>query len=224
MILGANIIMVVGKKFGNQRANVISTMLLSMVVSVLLSACITPGGYYPEEKIYRLAPPLGALQQRYLAHLFVPTVQVSPALDSTRITLFKPGLQQSFLINGRWPDRLSTYLDSTVIDTLSRSNAFLSVSDRPSSNKGGYKLLLRVSAFHAEYPPTPQGRVAVVLGMEALLMNEQDQRILGQYRYDIRKENITANLDGIVGALNQILGESLTSLITDLGQDLPVLY
>ena len=212
------------KKFGKLSANLISTLLLSIVLSVLLSACITPGGYYPAEKIYRLAPQLGALQQRSLAHLFVPMVQVSPALDSPRITLFKPALQQSSLMNGRWPDRLSTYFYSTIIDTLSRSNAFLSVSDRPSGNKGGYKLLLRLSAFHAEYPPTPQGRLAVVLGMEALLMNEQDQRIIGQYRYDIRKENITANVDGIVGALNQALGESITSLITDLGQDLPVLY
>lgn len=214
-ILGASIIMFSGKK---------SAILLSVVLSALLSACITPGGYYPQEKIYRLAPPLGTLQGRSLAHLFVPMVQVSPALDSPRITLFKPGLQQSFLVNGRWPDRLSAYFYSTVIDSLSRSNAFLSVSERPSSNNGGYKLLLRLSAFHAEYPPTPQGRVAVVFGMEALLMKEQDQRILGQYRYDIRKENITANLDGIVAALNQALGESLTALIADLGRDLPVLY
>lgn len=224
MILGANIIMVSGKKLGSQRVSAIRAILLSTVLLALLGGCVTPGGYYPQEKTYRLAPQLGVLHRRSLAHLFVPMVQVSPALDTSRITLFKPGLEQGFLMNGRWPDRLSTYFNSTVLDTLSRSNAFLSVSDRPSSNNGGYKLLLRVSAFHAEYPPTPQGRVAVVLGMEALLMKGQDQRILGQYRYDIRKENITTNLDGIVVALNQALGEGLTSLVADLGNDLPVFY
>lgn len=211
------------KKLGKLPVNIMTSILLGMVLSALLSGCVL-GRYYPEEKVYRLAPPLGVVQQRSLAHLFVPMVQVSPALDSSGITVFKPALQQGLMMHGRWPDRLSTYFNATVIDTLSRSNAFLSVSERPSTNKAGYKLLLRLSAFHAEYPPTPQGKVAVVLGMEALLMKEQDQRILGQYRYDIRKENIAANLDGIVLALNQMLGESLTSLIADLGEDLPVFY
>lgn len=211
------------KKLGKLPVNIMMSILLGMVLSALLSGCVL-GRYYPEEKVYRLAPPLGVVQQRSLAHLFVPMVQVSPALDSSGITVFKPALQQGLMMHGRWPDRLSTYFNATVIDALSRSNAFLSVSERPSTNKAGYKLLLRLSAFHAEYPPTPQGKVAVVLGMEALLMKEQDQRILGQYRYDIRKENIVANLDGIVLALNQMLGESLTSLIADLGEDLPVFY
>ncbi len=216
--------MVFGTKVSGRRVNAIKTVLLSIILSVLLSGCITPGAYYAEEKVYRLAPQLGALSGRSLAHLFIPMVQVSPALDSPRITLFKPALQQDFLANGRWPDRLSTYFNATVIDTLSRSNAFLSVSDRPANNKMGYKLLLRLSGFHAESPLTPQGRVAVVLGMEALLMRVQDQRILGQYRYDSRKENIVANLDGIVGAMNQSLSESLTALITDMGNDLPAFY
>ena len=215
--------MLLEKKLGKLPVNIMMSILLGMVLSALLSGCVL-GRYYPEEKVYRLAPPLGVVQQRSLAHLFVPMVQVSPALDSSGITVFKPALQQGLMMHGRWPDRLSTYFNATVIDTLSRSNAFLSVSDRPSTTKAGYKLLLRLSAFHAEYPPTPQGKVAVVLGMEALLMKEQDQRILGQYRYDIRKENIVANLDGIVLALNQTLGESLTSLIADLGKDLPVFY
>lgn len=212
------------KKLGNPRINAVRAILLGAALLALLSACVTPGYYLPEDKVYRLAPQLGALQRRSLAHLFVPMVQVSPALDTSRITLFKPAYQQGFLAHGRWPDRLSTYFTSTLVDTLSRSNAFLSVSDRPATNKGGYKLLLRLSAFHAEHPSRSQGRVAVLVGMEALLIQEQNQRILGQYRYDIRKENIASNPDGVVTALNQALGETLTSLIVDLGKDLPVFY
>lgn len=216
--------MVVTDKSISRRLVLFRNILLGMLLLTLLSACIMPAAYRPEDKTYRLAPQLGEIQRHSLANLFVPKVQVSPALDTQRIALFKPGLQQGFLAYGHWPDRLSTYFYATVLESLSRSNAFLAVSDRPSSNKKEYKLLLRLSAFHAESPATPQGKVAVVLGMEALLVRAKDQRIIGKYRYDVRKENIVVNTGGIVDALNQALGETLTSLIRDMGKDLPVFF
>ncbi|EIJ36384.1 protein of unknown function DUF330 [Thiothrix nivea DSM 5205] len=218
--------MAVGSKRGSSGVKLFWHVLVGVALLAVLSACVTPAGYgyLAQEKVYRLAPQLGALQRRSLAHLFIPVAQVSPAIDSQRIVLFKPAYQQDFLANGRWPDRLSTYFTSTVIDALSRSNAFLTVSDRPTSNQGGYKLLLRLTGFHAEYLPKSQAKVAVVAQMEALLIREKNQRILGQYRYDIRKDNINAHPDSIVVALNQALADNLTSLANDMGKDLPVLF
>lgn len=145
-------------------------------------------------------------------------------MDTPRITLVKQGLQQDFIANSRWPDSLAGYLQSVTLDTLSRSGGFLSVSDQLLGNDSMYKLLLRVSAFQAEYPPMGRGSAAVVVGMEAILVREQDQHMLGQYRYDIRKEHIPIMTGKIVEALNQALGEGLASLVADMEQDLPVLY
>jgi hypothetical protein len=62
-----------------------------------------------------------------------------------------------------------------------------------------------------------------VVGLEAILVREQDQRMLGQYRADIRKENTQISTSKIVEALNQALGEGMTALITDMANDLPIL-
>lgn len=192
---------------------------------LMLTACAMPlSGYAPADRVYRLTPLVSAAPQRALAHLYLPGVQVSPALDTARITLVKPGYQQDFIANSRWPERLSVYMQSVMLDAFSRSGGFLSVSDQLLGNDNIHRLLLRVSAFHAEYPPAgQQGTATVVLGMEAILVREKDQRMLGQYRYDIRKEHIPVSIGRIVAAMNQALGEGVDLLVRDAGQDLPVL-
>lgn len=196
-----------------------------VVLMTLLGGCFgTVGQYHTVDKFYWLEPQLAGAQGKALAHLFIPKVQISPALDSERIVLFQSGLQQGFVPNSRWPGRLSDYFYVTVLETLSRSNAFLSVSDRPSANKSAYKLLLRLSAFHAEYPPAPHHKANVVLGMEALLIDSKSQRIVSQYRYDRRKENVASDVNSIVFSLNQLLSETLTVLISDLSKGLPKFY
>lgn len=190
----------------------------------LLAACSLPlKSGLPAEQVYRLAPQVRMVPQRSAAHVYVPKVDVSPELDTPRITLVKPGLQQDFIADSRWPDDLSDYLHAVMLDALSRSGGFQSVSDQLLGKERGYKLLLRVSAFQAEYPPQGKGSAAVVLGMESILVRVQDQRVLGQHRYDIRKENIPLRTGKVVEALNQALGEGIDSLVRDVGQDLPTL-
>jgi ABC-type uncharacterized transport system auxiliary subunit len=199
-------------------------LILSSILLCFITACAFPlNSHVPTEQVYRLAPRVGVMPQRALAHLYLPRIQVSPALDTSRITLVRPGFQQDFIANSRWPDSLAIYLHSVMLDTLSHSEGFLSVSDQLLSNNEVYKLLLRVSAFHVEYPPSGQGRAAVVVGLEAILVREQDQRMIGQYRADIRKENTQVSTSKIVEALNQALGEGVTSLMTDMANDLPIL-
>lgn len=195
------------------------------ILLLTLTACTVPvGGYAPADRVYRLAPTVQAAPQRALASLYLPRVQVSPALDTPRIILTKPGYRQDFIANSRWPDNLSGYMQSVMLDALSRSNGFLAVSDQLVANEHLYRLLLRVSAFHAEYPPQgQQGQATVVLGLEAILVRESDQRMVGQYRYDLRKEHIPVTVGNIVAAMNQALGEGIDRLVVDMGQDLPVL-
>ena len=107
-----------------------------------------------------------------------------------------------------------------MLDTLSRSGGFQSVSEQMLGKGGNYKLLLRVSAFQAEYPPDGKGNAAVVVAMESILVRVQDQRVMGQHRYDSRKENIPVSTSKIVEALNQALAESTRQLIQDLQRDL----
>ncbi|MBU0655731.1 MAG: membrane integrity-associated transporter subunit PqiC [Gammaproteobacteria bacterium] len=187
----------------------------------LLVACSSPlKSDLPADQVYRLVPQVNTAPGKSNANLYLPRVEVSPALDTSRITLVKEQFQQDFIANSRWPDDLSGYLHAVMLDALSRSGAFQSVSDQLLGNGGNYKLLLRVSAFQAEYPPQGKGSVAVVLGMESILVRVQDQRVMGQHRYDIRKENVPVRTGKIVEAMNQALGETITALIADLEGDL----
>ncbi len=187
---------------------------------VLLSACSAPlKSDLPVDQVYRLAPAVSANVPRSTANLYLPLVAVSPALDSDRITLIKPGYQQDFIANSRWPDDLSGYLHAVMLDALSRSGGFESVSDQLLGNAGQYKLLLRVAAFQAEYPPDGKGNAAVAVALESILVRVADQRVMGQHRYANRQENIPVSTGKIVDAMNQALGAVIASLAADASRD-----
>jgi ABC-type uncharacterized transport system auxiliary subunit len=191
------------------------------VLLALLSACSVPlKSDLPVEQTYRLAPSVAVASQRLAVNLYVPKVMVSPALDSDRIVLIKPPLQQDFIAHSRWPDDLSSYLHGVMLDALARSGSFQSVSEQMLGKESNYKLLLRVASFQAEYPPAGKGSAAVEIVMEASLVRVADQHLLGQHRYAIRKEPVPVSTNKIVEALNQALGEGIVSLLGNLQHDL----
>jgi ABC-type uncharacterized transport system auxiliary subunit len=193
--------------------------LLSFVL--LLTACSVPlKSNLPADQTYRLQPQVVTAPQRLSANLYLPKVEVSPALDSEHIALVKPPFQQDFIAHSRWPDDLSGYLHAVMLDALSRSGGFQSVSDQMLGKDGNYKLLLRVAGFQAEYPPDGQGDAAVEIVMESSLVRVQDQRLLGQHRYAVRKEHIPVSTSKLVAAFNQALGEVIVALVADLQRDL----
>lgn len=181
-----------------------------------LSGCsLLPGNDAPPDQVYRLAPQVGKVAHSTAASLYFPRIAMNPALDNERITLNKPGLQQDFIARSRWPDALSTYLHAVMLDALAASGAFRSVSGQMLGDTGQYKLLVRVSDFQAEYPAEGKSEARVEVVMEVLLLRMQDQRLLKQQRYQVRKENVPVSTGAIVAALNQALGEVLTRMVRD---------
>ncbi|QQZ28082.1 hypothetical protein HMY34_04540 [Thiothrix subterranea] len=192
-----------------------------LLLLTLLSACSIPlKSDLPLEQTYRLAPLVATASQRLAANLYVSKVTVSPALDSDRIVLIKPPLQQDFIAHSRWPDDLSSYLHAVMVDGLARSGSFQSVSEQMLGKEGNYKLLLRVASFQAEYPKDGKSNAAVDIVMESSLVRVRDQHLLGQHRYAVRKEDIPISTSKLVEALNQALGEVIAALLMDLQRDL----
>jgi ABC-type uncharacterized transport system, auxiliary component len=196
-----------------------SLQLLCLLL--LLTACSIPmKSDLPAEQTYRLDPVVVATSPQVAVNLYVPKVTVSPALDSERIVLIKPPLQQDFIAHSRWPDDLSSYLHAVMLDALARSGSFQSVSAQMLGKDDNYKLLLRVASFQAEYPPAGKGSAAVEIVMDASLVRVRDQHLLGQHRYAVRKEQIPVSTSKIVAALNQALSEVIGALLADLQRDL----
>lgn len=183
---------------------------------LLLNGCSLPlKSDLPAEQVYRLQPRVVHTAPLPI-NLYLSSVEVSPELDSERITLIKSPNQQDFIAHSRWGDTLSSYLHVVVLDALTRSGNFHSVSSQLVSRDNNYRLLLRVSAFQATYPPEGVGTASVDVAMDALLVRVQDQRLLGQHHYAIHKTNVPVSTSQIVSALEQALSEALDALVRDM--------
>ena len=192
-------------------------VLVLVVLLWVASACSLPlKSDLPADQVYRLQPSVAATNPVSI-NLYLPKVEVSPELDTAYITLIKPPNQQDFIASSRWPDNLSGYLHGVVLDALSRSGNFRSVSSQILGKDNNYRLVLRVFAFQAEYPPDGKGAASVEVAMDAMLIRVQDQLLLGQHRYDVKRGNVPVSTGKIVGALDAALGETLGQIITDVG-------
>ena len=195
----------------------VSDILTEPATLIFSNGCSLPlKSDLPAEQVYRLQPRVVHTAPLPI-NLSLSSVEVSPELDSERITLIKPPNQQDFIASSRWPDNLSGYLHGVVLDALSRSGNFRSVSSQILGKDNNYRLILRVSAFQAEYPPDGKGAASVEVAMDALLIRVQDQLLLGQRRYDVKRGNVPVSTGKIVGALDAALGETLGQIITDVG-------
>jgi cholesterol transport system auxiliary component len=193
--------------------------ILGLLVAWLLVACSLPlKSDLPADQVYRLQPQVTATNPAPI-NLYLPKVEVSPELDNAHITLIKPPNQQDFIAASRWPDNLSSYLHGVILDALSGSGNFRSVSSQMPGREANYRLVLRVSAFQAEYPPGGKGAATVEVTLDAMLVRVQDQLLLGQHRYPVRRGNVPVSTGKIVEALDAALAEALGQVVTDIALD-----
>lgn len=190
--------------------------LLLLCLPLLLNACASPlKSDLPADQVYRLQPQIHVANS-VPVNLYLPTVEVSPELDTANITLIKSPNQQDFIAHSHWPDDLSSYLHGVVLDALSQHGNFRSVSSQMLAKDNNYRLVLRVSAFQANYPPSGKGTATVDVTMGATLIRVKDQRLLGQHRYNVRRGNVPVSTGKLVEALNSALSETLDRIVTDI--------
>ena len=208
--------------------NLWTGLLIIGFLSGVLSGCSLPiKSQRPAEQVYRLSPtvtPLNGSQPAKI-NLYLPPVSINPALDNSNIMLASAGNRLDFIADSRWPDKLSDYLRAVIIDGLTMSNAFQSVSERMLGREDNYRLLLRVTDFQAELPDTfkstaandQQDTATVVISLEAFLLRVQDQRLIGKYRYKKQTAGILIKTSKIVATFEKTLNEILQELVIDLG-------
>ncbi len=191
-----------------------------LLLLTMLSACsIPPKSNQPATRTFRLAPAISAVnttQQPLNIHLYIPQISVTPGLDNSHIVLLKSPYEQDFIAHSQWSDELPVYLHAVIMEALSASNRFASVSDQLVNSQHNHKLLIKVSAFQAELSEAPPETAAVRVTLEAFLLNSKSQQLLLHKRYQASKEGIEKRVSVLVKALNQALGEVLGQLMHDL--------
>jgi len=202
---------------------VIWALLIVLIVSLSSACSLLLKRDTAVDQVYQLSPEARKVNPSIDANIYIPQVTINPALNNRRIMLLSTTNNRlDFIANSRWPDNLGVYLQAIMIDGLSASGAFKSVSERILGRKNNYRLLLRVADFQAELQTANQlelqshQRVNVIVVIEATLSKGLEQRLLGQQRYIVRKQNVDARTSRIVSAFGQALSEVLNSLVIDI--------
>ena len=185
--------------------------------SVSVAACSLPlKSHAPPEQIYRLNPVLPSAVVTAAWDLYVAPVTVDAALNSDRLVLIKPPVQQDFIAHSRWPATLGTYLHDVTVDALRQTGQFHSVTQQFVARQRGLKLALHVERFQAEYPTQANALAAVEVSLTATWIRTADQRVLQQNHYQVRKPQIAVSTSALVQALNIAYSEALVELIRDV--------
>ncbi|CAA6806631.1 MAG: Unknown protein [uncultured Thiotrichaceae bacterium] len=188
-----------------------------LVFSLMLSACSIPfKSDLPKAQVYRLSPFIDVNNVQHSAqpiHLYIPSVKMTPGLDSNKIVLVVNPQKQSHIAESQWPDDLSVYLHSIIVDSFSASHAFASVSHRLLSKDQSYKLLINVSSFEVELPQSSVEKAIARVVMNVTLVDSKKQQLIWSKRMSashIAKEMRTSEL---IKALNHAFGDTLNKLI-----------
>lgn len=200
-------------------------VLAGSLSGVVLTGCSLPlKSQLPAEQVYRLSPEIKPANGTATGkiNLYLPSIEVNPALDNRNIMLAMAGNRLDFIADSRWPDKLSDYLQAVLINGLATTGQFQSVSKRMLGRENNYRLLLRVNDFQAEFADDPATRIieqaatTVTVNIEAFLVRIKDQRLSGHYRYEVNKRDVPVKTSHIVAAFEQALSEILADMTADL--------
>ena len=187
---------------------------LALLVTGYLGGCTPLGAGAGHAQVYRLAPVHLPVQARARVQgLYIPEPELASHLESNKLVLFMPGNRQDFIAHTHWPDELGSYLQTLLIEELSRSNAFSSVSSQPLSTEKVWRLQVRVADFQAEALADNKARVRV--GMEVLLIRHRDQHLLARHRYE-QQSVVDLRTGQIVAGLERAFSSVMRQLLTDL--------
>jgi len=188
-----------------------------LVFSYMISGCSIPlKSDLPEAQVYRLSPSIDVNNLKHRAkqiHLYIPPIEVTPGLDSNKIILVVSPQKQSHIAESQWPDDLSLYLHSIIVDSFSASNVFSSVSNRLISTDQAYKLLIKVSSFEVELPQSLAEKATAKVVMNATLVDVKNQQLVWSKQIGASQVVKEVKTGELVQALNHALSDDLNKLI-----------
>lgn len=192
-------------------------LLLLLIVALMISGCSFPlKSGAPTAEVYRLSPGLDVTRGVKSAkpiHLYIPPLEVSPGLDTKKIVLVINEQQQSHVAESQWPDDLSLYLHSLIVDSFSGSHAFASVSNRLLTKDQVYTLLIKVSSFEVILPQSANDKAVASVVMHATVVDGKNQRIVWVKPFGQKQTLPELSTSESVKALNQALSASLQTLL-----------
>jgi cholesterol transport system auxiliary component len=154
----------------------------------------------PEPSLYRLTAATGfaATGRTVPVQLVVEAPAVEAALDTTRIALARSPTTLDYFADAAWTDRVSSLLQSLLIESLDNSHRFAAVGPPSGALRGDAVLLTELRHFEASYADAGPPRWRVEL--TAKLVKMPERTILGTRSFHGESDATRNALPAIVDA------------------------
>ncbi len=195
----------------------IRTRLLAALLLLVAAPALTACG--PLGALRTAAEPLQAFTLQPAAfqpgttatgrHLFVDTPATSGAIDTDRILVKPSPVQVQYLPGARWIDTAPELVQSLLMETLQKTNAFRFVARTTAGPMPDYTLLTEIIDFQAEATRDPELPIVVRVTFSVALVREEDRAIISSRQVSATRSVPSADTFAIVAAFDAATDEAL---------------
>jgi cholesterol transport system auxiliary component len=142
------------------------------------------GGSAPPDTFNLAAPNVpSATSKRWPVQLTVLRPTAMRALDTDRIVVMAPGGRLSYFENAAWSDRLTSLVQSRVVEAMQDSKAFGAVLTTQDRIDGEYSLAVEIREFQVE---VDGGNASAVVSFFAKLTQERRGKVVATKEFSAR--------------------------------------
>lgn len=150
--------------------------------------------------------------------LLVDRPSASFAIDNNRIALLKTPVQIDYFADTQWGDRLSSMVQTLLIESFENSCKLPAVGRYGGNLRGQYVLLTTIRDFQADYSEGKPPSVHVHLVTKLIRM--PDRQIIDIYSSQATIQATEDRMGCIIAAFNQATGCVLKDIVTHTLQTL----
>jgi cholesterol transport system auxiliary component len=164
------------------------------------------GSSTPPETFNLSAPSMSpASYRRWPIQLTVLRPTALRALDTDRIVVMAPGGRLSYFDDAAWSDRLTSLVQTRVVEAMQDSKAFSAVLTPQDRVEGDYTLSVEIRDFQLE---VGEGQPAAVVTFFAKLTQEKAGKVIAAKEFTARvpaaKDNAAAGVASLQADFNQV--------------------
>lgn len=169
------------------------------------------GGNAPPETFNLSAPGVsGGSYTHWPVQLTVLRPTAMRALDTDRIVVMAPGGRLSYFEDAAWSDRLTSLVQSRIVEAMQDSKAFNAVLTTQDRIEGDFSLAVEIREFQVE---VGDGKTAAVVTFFAKLTEEKRGRVVATKEFTARVPAAKDNPASGVASLQTDFNEVTQALI-----------
>jgi len=184
--------------------------MTSIVVAVALPGCALLGGGAPPLDTYVLsAPTLDSARGRSRLQVLIAEPGAIKSLDGQNIVVTPAAGSVEFLGGAQWADRLPSIIQSELVQTFQRSNAFAGVGQPGEGLAIDYQVISEIRAFQIDAAAGSVARVELFVR----LLNDRNGVVRAARSFTATVPVSGTGNDAFVAALNRAFGTVASDIV-----------